>query len=308
MSKKQSFIHPFRTWFDTLWAGTPNKVNGQFSYANFMQNETLLLQLFGKFEYSGLPEEWIPLRQWLMMETFIGGHYCITDTDIGVVPLRCGYFGINAWNYPTKCNISNPILGTFDRTIGKDCAFVYMKPGFGGFTDRISMFSYLLAECDSSISVNLINSKATAIGEAEDKTQSAEIKKMYDDIASGVPITITRKNTGANFWFMKPRENYIAGDIHDLKDSIRSEWLSLWDINNVDDKRERMITSEVEAQNGANEFNIKHIVQTVNECLDVANKLYGLNLGFRAVEPKKEEGAVEDDDPVQSAGTESENI
>lgn len=299
---------PFKQWWTTLFGSEPTEVRGQISEANFMHDEELMLQWLGRFDFDGMPEEWQQtsiLKEWMLKTLFYEGHFIITDTSIGVVPLRCGFTGRNPWNYPTECTVTNPVLGDFRRTIDVDCALIHMKPGFGGFVPIANKYSYLLSECDSSIAVNLLNCKSTFIGEAEDVTQARELEKMYDNIASGKPMTIIKNGMGSNFWLTKPKENFIAEMVHDLKQDIRNEWLSLWGIQNTNTKKERMITSEVEANNDQNEFNISHILRTVNDDLKVANDMFGLNLSFKTVDPKGEEDGQttkETDQPPESGG------
>lgn len=286
MSEKREW----RRAMESLLGMEPRDVVGQWSIANFLQNEQLMLQILGNFQFDNFPEEWD--MEYFKLVLFSEGMICITDTDVGVVPLRCGATGINIWERPTRCIIANAILGSFERTIGEDCALIHCKPNYRGFLDWIRPASYLLASCDSAIAVNLMNSKTPFIGEVETPAQKKELEKMHDEITAGNPLVIARQGTGSNFTLFNTKNSFISDMIMDLKQDIKNDWLCTIGIKSVDEKKERLISSEVEAGNEEVEYNIQHIRETIQRDLNVANKLYGLNIQVRALseERRKENG------------------
>ena len=74
---------------------------------------------------------------------------------------------------------------------------------------------------------------------------------------------------------------FIAKDLETVKRQIKNDLLSDIGVNNANqDKRERMITDEVNGNEEEVRSAAEHWIETVNEGLTVANKLYNLNLRF----------------------------
>jgi hypothetical protein len=143
--------------------------------------EWCLKKLFGAFEFSGIPDAWD--YDYFLTHLFIDGYIAITDTAIGVIPLRCGVTGINVFDHPTTAIFANPVLGNFERELfgensATSCALVKLQYDYNGIMPLIERYSELLAMCDNSIAVNLRNSKVAFIGFVSSKQQAATVEKM----------------------------------------------------------------------------------------------------------------------------------
>ena len=114
-----------------------------------------------------------------------------------------------------------------------------------------------MALASSAVNVNLLNSKLAYLFTAKNKSVAESFKKMYDQIASGEPASIIDRNLldpdgnkTWDFFSQNLHENYIASDI--LADMRKIEQQFDTDIgipNANTDKRERLITDEVNANN-----------------------------------------------------------
>ena len=151
--------------FDDLrrafFAERPRDVDGIRNRSALYYRRWMLRKVFAIFELSGAPEAWDLDYFWTHL--FIDGGVCITDTDMGVLALQTGWSGINVYNHPTECVIANPVLGSFRRTIGKDCVLLHLQYDYNGIGYLLDRYSYLLSACDEAISVNLMNSKVAAV-------------------------------------------------------------------------------------------------------------------------------------------------
>lgn len=261
-----------------FFAERPRDVDGIANQSTWYHSRKLLRQLFGRFEFS-LPKEW-PL-DYFMSNLFIGGEICITDTAAGVIPLRCGHSGINMYNEPTECIIANPVLGEMRRTIGEDCALIRINPDYSGVMDIINRYAALLAMCDSSMAVTLMNAKVAFIGMATSKTQANTMKKMYDKLSMGEPAVFVNADAvnKENFWFNNVKQNFVGEEIQRVKRMIQNDFLTDIGLNNANlDKRERLIQSEVDANNEEIQNNVQLWLDNIREGFRVANDLYGLDL------------------------------
>lgn len=247
-----------------------------------------LKKLFGAFEFSGVPDNWD--YDYLLYNLFIDGYVAITDTNIGVIPLRCGVTGVNAFDHPTTAIFANAVLGNFERELfGNDpsnsCALVKLQYNYDGVMPIVDRYALLLAACDNSIAVNLRNSKVAFIGFVSSKQQAATIEKMYDDIDSGKPAVYVKRGDGItsdDIYYNHVKETYIANDIQLLKQSIKNDFLTEVGLNNANtDKRERLIVDEVNANNDEVQANVQHWLDNITEGLKRANALFGLNLSVK---------------------------
>lgn len=271
-----------------FFAKRPKDVDGVANTSAMYYQTWILKKVFARFEFSGVPAGWD--IDYMLEALFLDGYFIITDTELGVIPLKCGLTGINVFNHPTEAIIANPVLGGFRRVIDEDCALVKLQYDFNGIRDMVNRYSALLAMCDSSIAVNLMNSKVAFIGMAGSKAQAATMQSMYDQISCGNPAVFVNEDSvnPASFFFNHVKENYIADQVQLTKRKIIDEFLTEIGINNANtDKKERLVTDEVAANNQEVMCNIEHWLSNITEGLEQANRLFNLNL---SVEIKKFEG------------------
>lgn len=260
----------------------PATVHGEFTWMNGYYWQWGLKKILSRFEIENMPDAWDINYFWSHL--FLDGYIAILDTELGVIPLRCGYSGLNVWERPTDIIIANPILGSFQRKIGVDGALVHLQYDYMGISPILQRFSTLLALCDSAISVNLMNSKVAFIGFVDDAAQAKTMQKMYDTITEGNPAVFPRKSqvNSENFILLNVKQTFIADDVMLVRRKIVNDFLSDIGINNANlDKRERLNEQEVNANNEEVRFNILNWLDTIQEGLDVANQLYGFRLKIK---------------------------
>lgn len=258
---------------------SPKDVNAQFSWANGYYWQWGLKKILSRFEIENIPDTWDINYFWSHL--FLDGSIAILDTELGIIPLKCGYTGINVWERPTDIVIANPIIGSFTRKIGEGGALIHLQYDYQGVSPILERFSALLAMCDSAISVNLMNSKVTFVVFVDDQAQAKTMEKMYDDISAGRPAVFVRKNqvNSESFIFNNVRQTFIADDVMLVRRKIVNDFLSDIGINNANlDKRERLNEQEVNANNEEVRFNVLNWLDTIQEGLDTANRLYNLGL------------------------------
>lgn len=259
----------------------PKEVKGQINATTFFWKRYLYRLVFGAFDFNNIPDGWD--KDYMLVHLFGNGFFTITDTAMGVLPLHCGISGINVFERPTTVNVANVVLGDFSRTIDVDCALVKLQYNYMGIMDVINRYADLLASADKGIAVNLINSMATMILFADDKTQAATMQKMYDDMSCGKPAVFVRRSTvqKSDIYFNNVKQNFVADDIQIVQRKLIDSFLTCIGINNANtDKRERMIRAEAESNDTEVQASVEHWLETVNDGLTVANRLYGLDLEF----------------------------
>lgn len=218
----------------------------------------------------------------------INGVFTVTNDNNGItLPLKCGISGVNVFNRGTDVIVANPVVGSFNRTIGVDAEIVYLQQKQGSrfrtIKPIITLYAQKLANCDAAIDINLFNSRLPFIFQAPDQQTADSFKAMYDEIAQGNPAIYVDENlgkllqneTGSNVIVFKGKENFIADVIQNEKMQIMNEFLMAIGINTANTtKREREVVDEVNANNVETMANIKLWKQNVKEGCDRVNEMF----------------------------------
>lgn len=240
--------------------------------------------LFSVFEFKNIPMTWDLnyLRNVLFKTGYIGA--CVHNG----IPycLSCSGVGLNVYSQPTELIFSNVVLGSFTEQIGGKCDYLYILKNnneFSGVFDIITRYAILLANCDCSINVSLMNSRTPVYYFAENKAEYESLKKMNDMATRGESAIFMVKRKGAE---KKPidrevlniKNTYIANDVFLTRNSIFNDFLSFVGITNANtDKKERLTTSEVEIRNSQKMTLIDVMLNNMNECFKNINEMYNRN-------------------------------
>lgn len=264
-----------------MYSEEPNEVEGVFNSSALFWKDYLYRLIFGAFDFNNIPDTWD--KDYMLNHLFRDGMFAITDTQMGVLPLQCGAFGLNVFDRPSQVNIVNHLLGSLQRTIGDDCALIRLQYNYYGIDRQVQRAATMLAMCDSSIAVNLMNSKVAFIGFADDKTQAATMQKMYDMISEGKPAVFIKRSQvqKSDIFYNRVKENFVADTIQITQRKIIDQFLTSIGINNANtDKKERMIRAEAESNDVEVQASVEHWLETVNTGLREANRLYDMNIEF----------------------------
>jgi hypothetical protein len=204
-----------------------------------------------------LPELWD--KDYFLYTLYTWGFIAVLNTDkFGVIPQQCTLTGYNLFYAPKRITVTNPIMPeTIERDIDKDCVLLKLTPDYAGILDLIYFYASKMALASSALNVNLLNSKLAYLFTAKNKSVAESFKKMYDQIASGEPASIIDRNLldpdgnkTWDFFSQNLQQNYIASDILTDMRKIEQQFDTDIGIPNANtDKRERLITDEVNANN-----------------------------------------------------------
>lgn len=250
------------------------------------------------------PENWD--KDYILDTLLLQGKLCITDTPAGILPLSCGVYGLNCFNRATSINIANPVLGSFTKTINEDCIIIYLFDNirFMNFTPVIDIYARKLATCDSSIDVNLHNTKVAFIFDVNDKKQQEEMKKIYTDITAGVPAVYYHSTNGMalqdriNYFSNNVKQQYIVDEIQKEKRAIINEFLTQIGINNsAEEKKERLLVDEVNSNNDELECNMNYAYDNIKAGIERTHKMFPdtkeFNIEFPFIDKLKESRDLE---------------
>ena len=273
---------------------TKNVFTAQVSPSTVHCRNTRLQRFFRRY----LMQKAISVFQWnipdfwdrdYFLYTLYGYGYCaIIDTDeFGVIPQWGALGGYNVFYRPTYVMITNPLLpGMRKPTIGVDCTVLKLQPDYGSIMDLVNYYADMLALCSESVGINLINSHVATVFPASNKNIAESYKKMYDKIASGDPAVVVDKNLfddmGKPTWTpfqANLTQEYIADRI--LADMRKIEAMFDTDIgipNANTDKRERLVTDEVNANNVETATRCEFWLDELKKACQETNKMFGIDI------------------------------
>lgn len=197
-------------------------------------------------------------KDYFLYVLYVFGFVGIINTvDYDVIPQQCGLQGYNVFYQPRAIVVANPLLGRKTYDIDKDCVLMKLQSDYCGVIDLVNHYASKMALASAAIDINLWNTHIASVFFADSEAEQQSFKKLYDKISAGEPAVVVKKNlrdeNGKLRYEIFNRDvkaSYIVGDlVSDLR-KIESEFDTRIGLPNANtDKRERLITDEVNANN-----------------------------------------------------------
>lgn len=286
---------------------TPSTVHVSTSGLAYFFRRKLLQKAMSVFEWK-LPEVWS--KEYFLFVLYGWGYISVINTDkFGVIPQGCGLRGYDVFYRPTTVVVTNPLLnGMTELRIDKQCTLFKLQPDYGSIMDLINYYADMMALCAETAGVNLLNSKLSYVFFAEDKAAATSYKKLFDNIASGQPAVVVDKKLlkpdGKPAWQAFEQNvgaNYIVGDI--LSDMKKWENMFNTDVgipNANTDKKERLITDEVQANNTETSTRSSLWLEQLQIACEKTRKMFGIDISVDwRVEPQAEKAEKEPPEEVK---------
>lgn len=277
---KNNYGNGFTDLVKGFFHHNPKSINDMNNNSFFYYQFQLMTKLKSVLTVSGYPSNWNIDNMWDVLLT--NGYIPVVKTDIGTLALEGGFYGQNMYYMPTNVLVNNPVLRDIDEKIGEKGELLYINyeyNKFQGVMSLINRYAVLLANIDCSLSVSLYNSRLAHVFEAETDAQVKSLQKMYDDVSRGNPAVFLKKgmkNIGKDNdsgYFLNVKNTYIGNDLLLTKRSIMNEFLTEIGINNANtDKRERLNSDEVNANNSEVRCTIVRYIDSLNECAKRINE------------------------------------
>lgn len=285
-----------------------NVFNSSFSPSTIHVKNTALQRFFRRYLFQKaisvfkweLPETWC--RDYFLYVLYAWGFIGVVETDkFGVICQAGAPYGYDIYYQPTNLIITNPLLrGSLEPRIGVDCTVFKLQPDWGGITDLVNYYADMMALCAETSGVNLLNSHLSFVFPAKDKAQAEAYKKLYDRVAGGEPGVVIDKHLylddGTQAWEPFQQnigQNYIVDKV--LADMRKIEAMFDTDIgipNANTDKRERLITDEVNANNAETITKCELWLEELKKSAEKTNAMFGttISVDYRY----SQEGVVKD--------------
>lgn len=245
----------------------------------------LLQKAMAVFKWK-MPETWA--QNYILYTLYCWGYFAVINTNkFGVIGQACSLSGYDVFYQPTTATIANPLLkGITQPKIDVQCTLVRLQPDYGSIMDKINFYADILALSAETVGTNLFNSKLAYVFASQNKAAAETFKKMYDKIASGEPAVFMDKglfnDDGSPNWLMFNQDlknSYIVSEIMDDMRKWECKFCSDLGIpNNDNEKKERLITAEVESNDVEVKLWADLALEELKKSCEKTRKMFGIEL------------------------------
>lgn len=265
----------------------PSTVHCSDTYMVRYFTRYLFQKAISVFEWDGMPEHWS--KDFFLYVLYARGYLAITDIPgYGPIPQNCSLRGLNIFYQPKEVIIANPAIKgqMITRTIDKDCVLLKLTPDYAGIIDIVSIYADKMALCLESAGINILNSKLAYVFASKNKNFAEAFKKMFDQINAGNPAVFIDKDLmnedGSPSWMTFTQDiksNFIAPELIEMLKQIENNFDAEIGLpNNPTEKKERLITDEVNANNASTFAKSQLWLDSLKEGIKKANSMFGLEL------------------------------
>ena len=246
------------------------------------------------FEWVNLPET-MNARFLEMCLYYNGQAAMLYDDDYGYLNTMAADGGyINLYGLPTEIQCysyrfnqrRSLFMTDTGEEKGKECILVMNNFERIPTQATVTLFAYRLAEAQRTADVN-IKAQRTPLLITTDQKQYFTLKKMYEEYDGNTPAIFADKNviTSDALKALKTDAPFIVNDIMEYKIKIWDEFLTFVGLNNLAEKKERFVTSEVDSNNEVINLNLQALLIPRKEACKQFNEKYGL-MGENAIDVK----------------------
>lgn len=275
-----------------IYQAPPFMNNQPNASMNYWQR-SLLQRLTALIDFKNLPERSKDQYGWdkdaLKYGLFMLGFLAVfRSKTYGVVPQPGTLTGYSLQYQPSGVMVATPYF-QFERPLelGIEAALLKLAPDYTGVFDIVTKYAAELKEIDTSIRSAARNSRLAyalvATGDKGARTMKAIREKIIngDDVIIDEKVMRNKQDPNQPPWFEFDRDlknNYILGDLLDDRRKTLVDFYREIGVRMIDDKKERMISSEVEAGNAETFIRAEVWIETLKNSCDEINKMFGTNI------------------------------
>ena len=185
---------------------------------------------------------------------------------------------LNSYYLPIKVNAySIDYNKTFDLD---DCVYIMNNELQKPTSSSIALFSKRLYETERTIDVNLHAQRTPIIIEGSKNTMLT-LKNAYMQFDGNVPVIYGNKefNLDSKLNVLHTDAPFVIDKLENYKHELQNDCMTFLGINNANtQKRERLITDEVNSNNDLINYYLNCFYKTRKQACDLINKKYGLKI------------------------------
>ena len=264
-----------------------NLINGTFPNTDINENINILeTQLeydkyinicLSLFKWENLPNGINPI---FLEKTLIdnGKGMFINDSELGFMFVPC--VASDKLNYQNEPISYSANANGYSKTFLKDeIVLIRNNPLEIPSSQMILNYCLKIAECSNISRINLQAQKTPILVICDDK-DLLTMKNLYNDYKGNIPVIFGDKNLNfENLKVLKTDAPFVIDKISDYKIILKNELLTNLGIDNTNiDKKERLITDEVNSNNKEIEINRNVMLNERKKACELINKKFNLNI------------------------------
>ena len=260
---------------------------------SFFQRATAL------FTFEDLPANWDvdAFKYGLYRRGFLVG-FESKKYGLVIVPATVAGFGLQF--QPTHAMINTPYFNfTRPLRLGVECEAIKLTPDYTGIWDIITKYADEMRHLDTAIRQSSINARMAYAMVATDDKSARSLKAIAEKLANGDPAIVydAKIKQAGNVeadrmpWQQFDRDlkqNFILPDLIDARRAIVDDFYKEIGVRIPDDKRERMITSEVNADEAQTFIRRDVWANSLKDSIMKFNAMYDTEIKVKVNEPEKE--------------------
>lgn len=267
---------------------TVAKQLNDLTYTDYYIRLSLLAR--SRFKWENLPnsinEKWI--------ENFLfkrGKCVFFKDDKRGLMVAECAEDGdLNNYLEPVTVSPTGIDVDVQTLRVNEDCVIIRNNDDMIPTAFPVKLFAYRLAEISRAIDVN-VNAQKTPFIIAGTNKELLSLKNIYTKVENNeVAVYVDKGLDLDSVKVLKTDAPIVFPELQEQKQNIWNECLTFLGINNANtDKRERLITDEVQANNKHIDLSADCLLKARERAAEEINKLFGTEITVTL----REEGELE---------------
>lgn len=277
-------------------------INSDFEDAILLNSQTYVDYLermkkiaLSMFEWVNLPDT-MNSRYLEMCLYYKGQAALLYDEDYGFINTQAADSGyINIYGLPTKINcysysynkMRELYVPNTNLPAEEECILVMNNYQRVPTAATISLYAERLCEAQRACDTN-VKAQKTPILLLTDKNQELTLRNMYAQYDGNAPVIFGDRNLLAD----KPIDSintnaeFVANDIREYMQGIWNDFLCFIGINNLSEKKERLITTEANTNNELVNLNMQSYLIPRKQACKEFNDKFGLTGTSKAIDVK----------------------
>ena len=170
--------------------------------------------------------------------------------------------------------------------IGKECVYIKNNDISYPTCTTIELFAYRLADITRTIDINIHAQKTPTLMKGSDK-KLLSLKNVYRQWDGNAPVIFVDDAFDDSFSVYKTDAPIVFPQLQVQKHALWNEVMTFLGINNANqEKRERLVAGEVDANDEQVAYSIESMLKTRQEACEMMNKLFGLNVSVELRTPQ----------------------
>lgn len=247
------------------------------------------------FEWVNLPDT-MNSRYLEMCLYYKGQAALLYDEDYGFINTQAADSGyINIYGLPTKINcysysynkMRELYVSNTNLPAEEECILVMNNYQRVPTAATISLFAERLCEAQRACDVN-VKAQKTPLLLLTDKNQELTLRNMYAQYDGNAPVIFGDKNLLADrpIDSINTNAEFVANDIREYMQGIWNDFLCFIGINNLSEKKERLITTEANTNNELVNLNMQSYLIPRKQACKEFNDKFGLTGTSKAIDVK----------------------